>query len=82
MSAPKRSTIYFDPEIHRTLRLKAAATDRSNSEVVNDAVLQTLSEDAADLEVLRSAAASLCSISKRSFRLATGRKSTEGVAPS
>lgn len=51
MSTPKRSTIYFDPELHRALRLKAAATDRSISDVVNDAVRQTLSEDAEDLEV-------------------------------
>jgi predicted transcriptional regulator len=50
MSAPKRSTIYFDPDLHRALRLKAAATDRTISDVVNDAVRQTLSEDAADLE--------------------------------
>lgn len=51
MAAPKRSTIYFDPEIHRALRLKAAATDTSISDVVNEAVRQTLSEDASDLEV-------------------------------
>lgn len=51
MAAPKRSTIYFDPDLHRALRLKAAAMDRSISEVVNDAVRQTLSEDAADLEI-------------------------------
>jgi plasmid stability protein len=51
MTAPKRSTIYFDPDLHRALRLKAAASDRSISDVVNDAVRQTLSEDAADLEV-------------------------------
>ena len=51
MSTPKRSTIYFDPDIHRALRLKAAASERSISDVVNDAVRQTLSEDAADLEV-------------------------------
>jgi len=51
MATPKRSTIYFDPEIHRALRMKAAATDRSISDVVNDAVRQTLSEDASDLEV-------------------------------
>src|SRR5215210_166672 len=51
MATPKRSTIYFDPDLHRALRLKAAATDRSISDVVNDAVLQTVSEDAADLEV-------------------------------
>ena len=51
MATPKRSTIYFDPELHRALRLKAAATDRSISDVVNDAVRQSLSEDAADLEM-------------------------------
>jgi plasmid stability protein len=51
MSTPKRSTIYFDPDLHRALRLKAAAMDRSISDVVNEAVRQTLSEDAADLEV-------------------------------
>ena len=50
MAAPKRSTIYFDPDLHKALRLKAAATDRSISDVVNDAVRQTLSEDATDLE--------------------------------
>jgi len=51
MATPKRSTIYFDPELHRALRLKAAAMDRSISDVVNDAVRQILSEDAGDLEV-------------------------------
>jgi hypothetical protein len=51
MATPKRSTIYFDPELHRALRLKAAAMERSISDVVNDAVRQTLSEDATDLEV-------------------------------
>jgi len=51
MATPKRSTIYFDPDLHRALRLKAAATDRSISDVVNEAVRQTLSEDAADLGV-------------------------------
>ena len=51
MATLKRSTIYFDPDLHRALRLKAAAMDRSISDVVNDAVRQTLSEDAADLEV-------------------------------
>jgi hypothetical protein len=49
MSLPKRATVYFDPEIHRALRLKAAATDRSISDMVNDAVKLALAEDAADL---------------------------------
>jgi predicted transcriptional regulator len=46
----KRATIYFEPDIHRALRLKAAETERSISYIVNDAVRQVLSEDAADLE--------------------------------
>ena len=50
MSTPKRSTIYFDPDLHRALRLKAAATDATISDVVNEAVRRSLSEDAADLE--------------------------------
>jgi hypothetical protein len=45
----RRSTIYFDPELHRALRLKAAETDRSVSDLVNDAVKLVLSEDAEDL---------------------------------
>ena len=47
--ATKRSTVYFDPSIHRALRLKAAETDRSVSDLVNDAVRQSLAEDADDL---------------------------------
>ncbi|HJU63748.1 MAG TPA: CopG family transcriptional regulator [Candidatus Binatia bacterium] len=49
MSLPKRATVYFEPEIHRALRLKAAATDRSISDMVNDAVKLALAEDATDL---------------------------------
>lgn len=52
MPSPKRSTIYFDPDVHRALRLKAAAMESSISDVVNEAVRRTLSEDAEDLEVL------------------------------
>jgi hypothetical protein len=47
--SPKRATIYFDPELHRALRLKAAETDRSISELVNAAVKLSLAEDAEDL---------------------------------
>ena len=45
----KRATVYFDPELHRALRLKAVETDRSLSELVNEAVKLTLAEDAEDL---------------------------------
>lgn len=41
----KRSTIYFKPELHRALRIKAAETQRSVSDLVNDAVQTALRED-------------------------------------
>jgi plasmid stability protein len=45
----KRATVYFDPQLHRALRLKAAQTDRSLSDLVNEAVQQSLAEDGEDL---------------------------------
>jgi len=50
MSTAKRATVYFEPEIHRALRLKAAISDKSISDMVNDAVKLSLAEDAEDLE--------------------------------
>ncbi len=44
-----RVTVYFDPWLHRALRLKAAETDRSVSDLVNEAVKLSLAEDAEDL---------------------------------
>ncbi len=46
----KRATVYFDAALHRALRLKAAATERSISELVNEAVQASLAEDASDFE--------------------------------
>ena len=43
----------LDPDLHRGLRVKAAETDRSISELVNEAVRQTLVEDAEDLAAFR-----------------------------
>ena len=45
----KRATIYFDPNLHKALRLKAVETSRSVSELVNEAVKEALSDDAEDL---------------------------------
>ena len=45
----KRSTVYFEPEIHQALRMKAASTHISVSEVVNEAVRIALREDQEDL---------------------------------
>ena len=50
MSTPsKRATIYFDPALHKALRLKSAETEQSMSELVNEAVRVLLAEDAEDL---------------------------------
>ena len=45
----KRATIYMDSELHRALRMKAAETSSSISEIVNNAVKLALAEDAEDL---------------------------------
>ena len=49
----KRATIYFDADIHRALRLKAAETERPISELVNDAVRRSLAEDVEDLSAFQ-----------------------------
>ena len=49
----KRSTIYFDPDLHRALRIKVAVTHRSVSEIVNDALLLALREDQEDLAAFK-----------------------------
>ena len=49
MDETKRATIYFDSEVHRALRMRAAACNRSISDMVNEAVRMTLAEDADDL---------------------------------
>ena len=45
----KRATIYFDPDLHKALRLKSVETNQSLSELVNEAVREALVEDAEDL---------------------------------
>ncbi len=45
----KRSTIYFDPDLHAALRLKAVHSRQSMSDIVNEAVRNTLAEDREDL---------------------------------
>jgi predicted transcriptional regulator len=48
-TAPTRATIYLDPELHKALRLKAVETSQSLSKLVNDAIKESLAEDAEDL---------------------------------
>jgi hypothetical protein len=50
MSTPaKRATVYFDPDIHKALKLKSIETTRSISDLVNEAVKAALAEDAEDI---------------------------------
>lgn len=53
MTTSKRATVYFDPSLHRALRVKALETDQSVSDLVNDAVRASLAEDADDIAVAR-----------------------------
>jgi plasmid stability protein len=51
-----RSTLYLETSLHQALRLKAAESRRSMSEIVNDALREALREDQEDLQALRSRA--------------------------
>ena len=53
----KRVTIYMEPELHRALRLKALITNRSASEIVNEALRAVLREDQEDLAAFEERAA-------------------------
>ena len=53
MAEAKRATVYFETDVHRALRLKSAETERSVSDLVNEAVRAQLAEDADDLEAFR-----------------------------
>ena len=52
-TSAKRATIFLDEELHRTLRLKTATTPKTISELVNDAVRFSISQDEADLSAYR-----------------------------
>jgi hypothetical protein len=53
MGDSKRATVYLDPHIHKALKIKAAESDQTISELVNKAVSLSLAEDAVDLEALK-----------------------------
>ena len=48
-TATMRATVYLDPELHKALRLKAVETTQSISKLVNDAIKESLAEDAEDI---------------------------------
>jgi len=45
----QRSTIYFEPNVHKALRIKAAEESRSISDIIHEAVSLLASEDAEDI---------------------------------
>jgi predicted transcriptional regulator len=45
----KRTTVYLDSELHHALRIKAAETEHSMSELVEEAIKLSLAEDSIDL---------------------------------
>ena len=49
----KRTTVYLEKELHQALRLKAAVTDRSLSQLINEMIRERLTEDADDLKAFR-----------------------------
>lgn len=48
-----KATVYLDARLHRAAKIKAAATDRSLSEIVAEALRSALREDAIDLAAVR-----------------------------
>jgi hypothetical protein len=48
-----KSTLYLEDSIHQALRLKAAETKQSMSELVNDALKASLQEDLEDIKSWR-----------------------------
>jgi len=49
----KRATVYFDEELHKALKIKAAEASSSISDLVNEAIKESLAEDLEDLEAFR-----------------------------
>jgi len=45
----KRSTVYFEPTIHQALKMKAASSHLSISELIDEAVRLLMNEDREDL---------------------------------
>ncbi len=48
-SKQKRATIYLDPVLHKALKLKSIETSKSISALVNQAIKDSLAEDAQDI---------------------------------
>ncbi|RPI60302.1 MAG: ribbon-helix-helix domain-containing protein [Ignavibacteriales bacterium] len=49
----KRATVYLDPQLHKVLKLKAAETSVSISQIIDEALRKELAEDEEDLKVFK-----------------------------
>ncbi len=47
----KRATVYFDPDVHKALKVRAATANLSLSELMDEAARLLMQEDEADLRV-------------------------------
>ena len=45
-----RATVYLNAKVYRAIKVKAAQSDRTISDLVNESLLLSLKEDEADLE--------------------------------
>ena len=45
----QRSTIYFEPSVHKALRIKAAEESRSISDIIHEALSVLFTEDLEDI---------------------------------
>ena len=52
MQSTKRATVGLDPKLHRALRRKAAATESTIEDLIDDAVREALAEDRDDVAVI------------------------------
>ena len=55
MNQTKRAatTVYLDPRVAKAAKVRAALSDKSLSDLVNDALAKSLREDASDLALIR-----------------------------
>ena len=49
----KRATVYIEDSLHKALKLRSLENDTSVSELINDAVKESLAEDLDDLQAFR-----------------------------
>jgi hypothetical protein len=49
----KRATVYLEPNLHKALRLKAAETSTSVSELINNAIREAIAEDSEDFAAFK-----------------------------